>query len=89
MGCNYIDVGICYVCRINILRWRWKSAVKKSGVEYMSLYRATRSSFACQKLKEGFSYEEIGAVLGHKHIATTKRYGEIFVEQTRKVLEGR
>lgn len=69
------------------LRHRWKQAVKKAKVAYMPLYRATRSTFAYRKLAEGHSLEAVGAVLGHKHTSTTKRYGKVFLETIRKVME--
>lgn len=55
----------------------------------MELKNATRASFICEMLRLGYSYEEIGAVVGHKHTETTKRYGKIFVEQTAGLLERR
>jgi integrase len=69
------------------LDYRWRKALKEAGLPHMALKNATRSSFVCQRLIDGNTYEEIAAVVGHKHISTTRRYGQIFVDQTRKVLE--
>jgi integrase len=69
------------------LDYRWRKALEKADLPHMALKNATRSSFVCQRLKDGNTYEEIGAVVGHRHVSTTRWYGQIFVEQTRKVLE--
>jgi integrase len=69
--------------------YRWRTALKKAGLRHMELKNATRASFICEMLRLGYSYEEIGAVVGHKHTETTKRYGKIFVEQTAGLLERR
>jgi integrase len=69
--------------------YRWRTALKKAGLPHMKLKNATRASFICEMLRLGYSYEEIGAVVGHKHTETTKRYGKIFVEQTAGLLERR
>jgi integrase len=69
--------------------YRWRTAIKKAGLPHMELKNATRASFICEMLRLGYSYEEIGAVVGHKHTETTKRYGKIFVEQTAGLLERR
>jgi len=69
--------------------YRWRTALKKAGLPHMELKNATRASFICEMLRLGYSYEEIGAVVGHKHVATTKHYGKIFVEQTAGLLERR
>lgn len=69
--------------------YRWRKALEKAGLTHMELKNATRASFICEMLRLGYSYEEIGAVVGHKHTETTKRYGKIFVEQTERLLERR
>lgn len=71
------------------LGYRWGSALKKAGLPHISLKNATRANAACTWLKLGYSYEEVGTVLGHKHVATTKHYGQIFVDQTASLLERR
>jgi integrase len=67
--------------------YRWRTALKKAQLPHMELKNATRASFICEMLRLGYSYEEIGAVVGHKHVTTTKHYGKIFVDQTAPLLE--
>ena len=55
------------------LRDNWKKAAKKAGYPGVKLYH-NRHSFAQQRLEAGFSYEEVGAVLGHRNKATTQKY---------------
>ena len=69
--------------------YRWRTALERTGLSHMELKNATRASFICEMLKLGYTYEEIGAVVGHKHVTTTRRYGKIFVEQTAGLLERR
>ncbi|HFC97708.1 MAG TPA: hypothetical protein ENJ40_04515 [Thermosulfurimonas dismutans] len=63
-------------------------ACRKVGVEGVSLYQASRHSFALQRLQQGFSYEEVGAALGHSSPQTTRRYARLRAEQVRSVFEG-
>ncbi len=51
----------------------------------MNLYAGVRHSFAMQRLEEGFSYEEIGACLGHSDVRTTRRYGRLMAQNLNKV----
>ena len=67
----------------------WRKALQKAGIEHMEFKNATRATFACQTLKLGHSYEAVGAVLGHKNVETTRRYGQIFVDSTADLLERR
>jgi integrase len=67
----------------------WRNALRKAGMEHMEFKNATRATFACQTLKLGHSYEAVGAVLGHKNVETTKRYGQICVDSTADLLERR
>ncbi len=54
----------------------WREACKKVGVD-IPLYAGVRHSFVMQRLEMGFTYEQIGACLGHKVLETTKRYGKL------------
>ena len=63
----------------------WKDACKKAGIQGVSLYAGVRHSFAMQRLHEGFSYEEIGACLGHSDVRTTRRYGRLMARELTKV----
>lgn len=42
-----------------------------------------------QALNEGHSYEVVARTLGHKHLATTRRYGKLKAEAVRSLLEDR
>ncbi len=63
----------------------WKEACKKAEIEGINLYAGVRHSFAMQRLREGFSYEEIGACLGHSDVRTTRRYGRLMAQNLTKV----
>jgi len=54
----------------------WREACRKVGIN-ISLYAGVRHSFVMQRLEMGFTYEQIGACLGHKVLETTKRYGRL------------
>ena len=68
------------------LRKVWKEACAKVGVE-IDLYAGARHSKAMQLLKEGASYEQVGALLGHSSPQTTRRYARLKAEQVRSLLE--
>jgi len=63
----------------------WKEACQKAGITGVSLYAGVRHSFAMQRLYEGFSYEEVGACLGHSDVRTTRRYGRLMAQDLAKV----
>jgi len=71
------------------LDYRWRTALQRARLPHMELKNATRASAACTWLKLGYSYEEVGAVLGQEHVSTTKFYGRIFADQTVPLLERR
>ncbi|MBX6423813.1 site-specific integrase [Thermosulfurimonas sp. F29] len=62
----------------------FKQAAKKAGIN-ISLYAAIRHSFAMQRLKGGYSYEEVGAALGHKSPQTTRRYARLRAEMVESI----
>ncbi len=68
------------------LREIWKEACRKVGVE-IDLYAGARHSKAMQLLRNGASYEQVGALLGHADPQTTRRYGRLKAEQIRELLE--
>jgi integrase len=68
------------------IRAVWKEATQKAGVE-ITIYEATRHSFASQAICEGAPERMIGEFLGHKHAATTRRYAKVRAERLRTVLE--
>jgi len=63
----------------------WKEACEKVGITGVSLYAGVRHSFAMQRLREGFSYEEIGACLGHSDVRTTRKYGRLMAQNLTRV----
>jgi len=66
----------------------FKEACKKAGIKDITLYQASRHSFAMSRLQAGFSYEEVGAALGHSNPQTTRRYARLKAEQVKHVFEG-
>ncbi|WP_281347182.1 tyrosine-type recombinase/integrase [Thermosulfurimonas marina] len=66
----------------------FKEACAKVGIQGVTLYQASRHSFALQRLQQGFSYEEVGAALGHSSPQTTRRYARLRAEQVKSVFEG-
>jgi len=66
----------------------FQEACRKAGIEGVTLYQAARHSFAVSRLAEGFSYEEIGAALGHSSPQTTRRYARLRAEQVKSIFEG-
>jgi len=62
----------------------FKRAAKKAGIN-ITLYAAIRHSFAMQRLKGGYSYEEVGAALGHKNPQTTRRYARLRAEMVESI----
>ncbi len=63
----------------------WKEACKKLNIQGVSLYAGVRHSFAMQRLTKGYSYEEVGACLGHSDIRTTRRYGRLMAQNLVKI----
>lgn len=55
----------------------WRKACAEIGLEGVSLYEGVRHSFAYQLLKQGLSYEEIGAYMGHSDVRTTRKYARL------------
>ena len=62
----------------------FKQAAQKAGID-ITLYAAIRHSFAMQRLKGGYSYEEVGAALGHKSPQTTRRYARLRAEMVESI----
>ncbi|MDF2953064.1 MAG: hypothetical protein OD816_000309 [Thermodesulfobacterium sp.] len=66
----------------------FKEACRKAAIDDISLYQAARHSFAMSRLQAGFSYEEVGAAMGHSSPQTTRRYARLRAEQVKQVFEG-
>jgi len=75
-----------------MLNYTWKRANllanEKYGVPIINLRNATRHSFACQRLNEGFPMHKVKTVLGHSDPRTTERYGEYSTEALEDIIEG-
>ena len=69
--------------------WKiFKDALQKSGLpEDVTLYETFRHSFVMQRLKQGFSYEQVGAAVGHSSPTTTRLYARLQTEQVQDVFE--
>jgi len=77
--------GRHYTAKINVI---WNKACEKAGIK-INLYNGTRHSFGSQKINEGFTLDEIGAVMGHSDVKMTKRYARILTENLKAVIEGK
>jgi len=66
----------------------WRKAAKKIEVN-IPLKNCTRHSWGSQRLNEGFSYEEIAAVLGHDIKMTQDVYTEFEAQKLVPVMEGK
>ncbi len=64
----------------------WELARTKAGLKDFTLHDL-RHSFASTAISEGFSLHEIGEVLGHTDVQTTKRYSHLNEERQRKIAE--
>lgn len=62
----------------------WKAACRAAGYPTGKLHMA-RHSFVMERLGM-FTYEQIGAVLGHKNVRTTERYGRLETRSMIKVV---
>ncbi|OAQ20657.1 putative site-specific recombinase, phage integrase family [Thermosulfurimonas dismutans] len=67
----------------------FKEACRKAGVEGINLYQAVRHSFAMQLLQLGFTYEQVGAALGHRSPSTTRKYGRLNAMMVAPVFEAK
>jgi len=75
--------GAKYLSRI------FKKACAEVGIEGVNLYQAVRHSFAMQLLKLGFSFEQVGACLGHSSPQTTRRYGRLQAHMVASAFEAK
>ena len=70
----------------------WRVASKKANNQYgtkiVNLYNGLKHSFGCQRLDEGYSLEEIRAVMGHTDSQTTRRYAEYTNSKLANVMRG-
>lgn len=52
----------------------WSNARAEVGLDKVSLYQATRHSFASQKIEAGYRWEDVGGHMGHRNPSTTSKY---------------
>jgi len=62
----------------------WNRAIKEARVR-ITCYQGTRHSLASQAINRGVSERVIGAMLGHKCIASTRRYAKLSTETLKAV----
>jgi integrase len=62
----------------------WNQAAREAGVK-ITCYQGTRHSLASQAINKGVSERIIGAMLGHKSVASTRRYAKLSTEALRAV----
>ena len=62
----------------------WSRAAQKAGIK-VTCYQGTRHSLASQAVNKGVSERIIGAMLGHKSIASTRRYAKLATETLKVV----
>ena len=67
----------------------WNKAIKDSGVQKINLYNGVRHSFACQRLNQGYSMEEVRVILGHTTSKTTQRYGAYTLQSLQDIIRGK
>ncbi|NCA73075.1 MAG: site-specific integrase, partial [Sphingobacteriia bacterium] len=80
------DPGLIFPSRVTTtkpvdLRTPWETALKRAGIERFR-WHDMRHSAASFLAANGASLLEIGAVLGHKSPATTKRYAHLTEQHT-------
>lgn len=75
-----------------MLRFLWRRASKKAHEKYqtpvINLYNGLKHSFGCQRLNDGFTMDEIRAVMGHTTKKTTERYARYKTDSLSKVMSG-
>ena len=67
----------------------WNRANALSKVQKINLYNGMRHSFACQRLNDGYSMDEVKAVLGHTDVRTTERYAKYIPTKLEDVIRGK
>lgn len=66
----------------------WSTACAKAGIS-INLYNGLKHSFGCQRLNQGFTLDEIKAVMGHTDKRTTERYAKFITQSLADVIDGR
>lgn len=65
----------------------WARAVKKAGLEHITMYNGTRHSFASQAVNRGVPLNLIQDFLGHTTQTMTRRYAHIDITGLKMVIE--
>ena len=78
---------------VKMLEHRWNKAVEsahqKYGIRKLSLYKI-RHSWASQRRTQGYSLDQVGAVLGHSDLRTTKEhYADVGMGQLISIVRGK
>jgi site-specific recombinase XerD len=66
----------------------WNKACEKAEIK-INLYNGLKHSFGCQRLNQGFSIDQIQAVMGHTSPKTTERYAKYITENLSPVMRGK
>ena len=74
--------------RERIWRVASKNANNQHGTKIVNLYNGLKHAFGCQRLDEGYSLEEIRAVMGPTDSQTTRRYAEYANSRLSNVMRG-
>jgi integrase len=67
----------------------WNRANSTSGVTKVNLYNAMRHSFATQRLNQGYSLDEVRAILDHTTSKTTERYAQYQLQTLEGIIRGK
>jgi integrase len=70
----------------------WSTAMQRAHEKYetpiVSMYQGTKHSFGCQRLNDGYTKDQIKAVMGHTDTKTTDRYAKYLTENLTGVMRG-
>jgi site-specific recombinase XerD len=71
----------------------WAKANRQANAEHgtpmINLYNGLKHSFGCQRLNQGFSLDEVRAVMGHADLRTTGKYAKYATEKLSSVMRGK
>ena len=73
----------------NHLKKIWRAACEKSGIDYIPLKNAGRTSIASAAVNRGESLYAVADALGNTPAVVAKHYGHLNAESTRGVIDGR
>lgn len=73
--------------RKRVLERIWNNACEKAGIK-INLYNGLKHSFGMTRLNQGFTLDEIKAVMGHTSPSTTAKYARYLTENLSPVMSG-